>query len=167
MTKRTSRDHTATFKAKVALAAVKGEKPLAELAQDFDVHPTEVANWKAQLLEGAAGVFGSEARVSDAAQQADVKSRYAGIGELTRENKWIQALDPDGAILLAVSELLEAIAVRLPSRDDPAVSEVMSMISTFASKAWEAAHSAYGDGQATAFEPDVSAPYRRRWRTKP
>ena len=59
MTRRTRRNQTPTFKAKVALAAIKGEKTLAELAQLFDVHPNQITNWKAQLLEGAAGVFGS------------------------------------------------------------------------------------------------------------
>ena len=65
MTKRPRRNHTPAFKAKVALAAVKGEKTLAELAQQFDVHPNQITAWKAQLLDGAAGVFGSEPR-SDA-----------------------------------------------------------------------------------------------------
>jgi len=60
MTKRTRRNHSPAFKAKVALAAVKGEKTLAELAQQFDVHPNQITTWRAQLLAGAAGVFGSE-----------------------------------------------------------------------------------------------------------
>ena len=60
MSRRPRRNHTPAFKAKVALAAVKGEKTLAELAQQFDVHPNQITTWKAQLLEGAAGVFGSE-----------------------------------------------------------------------------------------------------------
>ncbi len=59
MTKRTRRNHTPAFKAKVALAAIRGEKTLAELAQQFDVHAHQITQWKGQLLEGAAGVFGS------------------------------------------------------------------------------------------------------------
>ena len=59
MSRRSRRNHSPTFKAKVALAAIKGEKTLSELAQLHDVHMTQIAAWKAQLLEGAAGVFGS------------------------------------------------------------------------------------------------------------
>ena len=55
MTRRPRRNHTPAFKAKVAIAAVKGEKTLAELAQQFDVHPNQITNWKAQLLDGAPG----------------------------------------------------------------------------------------------------------------
>jgi len=62
MSKRPRRNHSPAFKAKVALAAVKGEKTLTELAQQFDVHPTQITQWKSQLLDGAAGVFGSEPR---------------------------------------------------------------------------------------------------------
>ena len=60
MTRRARRTHSPAFKAKVALAALKGEKTLAELAQHYDVHPNQTTAWKAQLAEeGAAGVFGS------------------------------------------------------------------------------------------------------------
>jgi transposase len=54
MTKRTRRNHSPAFKAKVALAAVKGEKTLAELSQQFDVHANQITTWRTQLLEGAA-----------------------------------------------------------------------------------------------------------------
>lgn len=59
MTKRARRNHNPAFKAKVALAVIKGEKTLAELAQLYDVHPNQITAWRAHLLEGAAGVFGS------------------------------------------------------------------------------------------------------------
>jgi transposase-like protein len=59
MTKRTRRTHSATSMAKVALAAVRGERPLAELAQQFDVHPDQITEWKRQLQERAADVFGA------------------------------------------------------------------------------------------------------------
>ncbi|MET3342888.1 transposase [Bradyrhizobium japonicum] len=52
MTKKSRRTHSPAFKAKVALAAVKGDKTLAELAQLFDVHPNQITIWKNQLLEG-------------------------------------------------------------------------------------------------------------------
>jgi len=83
MSKRPRRNHAPAFKAKVALAAIKGEKTLAELAQQFDVHPNQITQWKAQLLEGAAGLFGAEARPAPA---VDLKSLHAKIGELTLEN---------------------------------------------------------------------------------
>jgi transposase-like protein len=59
MTKRTRRTHSAAFEAKVALAAVRGERTLAEVAQPFDVHPNQITEWKRQLQEGAADVFGA------------------------------------------------------------------------------------------------------------
>ncbi len=60
MSRRPRRNHTAVFKAKVAVAALKGEKMLLELAQQFDVHANQITPWKGQLLEGAAGVFGDQ-----------------------------------------------------------------------------------------------------------
>ena len=59
MSRRPRRNHTPGFKAKVALAAIKGDRTLAQLAEQFDVHPNQITSWKAQLEEGAADVFGS------------------------------------------------------------------------------------------------------------
>ena len=58
MTRRTRRTHSPAFKVKVAIAAIKGDRTLSELAKQFDVHANQITAWKAQLLEGAAGIFG-------------------------------------------------------------------------------------------------------------
>jgi transposase-like protein len=89
MSKRPRRNHSPAFKAKVALAAVKGEKTLAELAQQFDVHPNQITTWRSQLLEGAAGVFGSEMRNEAPEPAIDVKTLHAKIGELTLANDFL------------------------------------------------------------------------------
>ena len=84
MQRRPRRNHTPAFKAKVALAAIMGDRTLAQLAEQFDVHPNQITTWKAQLEGGASDVFGSG---TGAAQPAiDVKSLHAKIGELTLEN---------------------------------------------------------------------------------
>jgi transposase len=89
MTRRVRRNHSPAFKAKVALAAIKGEKTLAELAQQFDVHPNQITQWRSQLLEGAAGLFGSEAKSEAATPAIDVKTLHAKIGELALENDFL------------------------------------------------------------------------------
>ena len=88
MTRRPRRNHSPAFKAKVALAAIKGEKTLAELAQQFDVHPNQISQWRGQLLEGASEVF-SDAAKADRAPAVDVKTLHAKIGELTLENDFL------------------------------------------------------------------------------
>lgn len=89
MTKRTRRNHSPAFKAKVALAAVKGEKTLAELALQFDVHPNQITTWRSQLLDGAAGVFGPDGHTELAEPAIDVKTLHAKIGELTLVNDFL------------------------------------------------------------------------------
>ena len=89
MAKRPRRNHTPTFKAKVALAAVRGEKTIVELAQQFDVHPNQITQWRNQLLDGAAEVFDGEAKTAASAPAVDVKTLHAKIGELTLENDFL------------------------------------------------------------------------------
>ncbi len=88
MSKRPRRNHSPAFKAKVALAAVKGEKTLAELAQQFDVHPNLITQWRSKLLESAADVFGAE-EPSAPEPAIDVKVLHAKIGELTLANDFL------------------------------------------------------------------------------
>lgn len=89
MARRARRNHTPAFKAKVALAAVRGEKTLSELAQQFDVHANQIKQWKDQLLEGAAGVFGNETK-AEATPSVDLKDLHAKIGELTLEKDFLE-----------------------------------------------------------------------------
>ncbi|MDI3463858.1 MAG: Mobile element protein [Nitrospira sp.] len=88
--KRTRRNHGATFKAQMALAAVKGDKTLAELAEQFSVHPTQITEWKQQLVGRAADVFGGTKPPSEA---PDLKTLHATIGQLALENDFL-----DGAL---------------------------------------------------------------------
>jgi transposase-like protein len=89
MTRRPGRNHSAAFKARVALAAVKGERTLADLAQQYDVHPNQITTWRAQLLEGASEVF--EKGAEKAPEPAvDVKALHAKIGELTLANDLLE-----------------------------------------------------------------------------
>jgi transposase len=88
MTRRTRRNHSPALKAKVALAAIKGDKMLAELAQQYDVHPNQITSWKAQLVNAAAGVF-SSGSAKEATPPVDLKALHAKIGELTLENDFL------------------------------------------------------------------------------
>src|SRR3979411_1237328 len=101
MSRRARRNHTPAFKAKVALAAVKGEKTLSELAQLFDVHPNQITQWKVQLQEGAAGVFGSGDSPGLATLTVNVKSLHAKIGELTLENDFLEGALSKAGLLSA------------------------------------------------------------------
>lgn len=83
--KRTRRHPGATFKAQVAWAAVTGERTVAELAEQFHVHPTQITDWKPQLVARAADVFGGTTPPSEA---PDLKTRHAKIGQLTLEHDY-------------------------------------------------------------------------------
>jgi transposase-like protein len=91
MNRRPRRNHTPAFKARVALAAIKGDRTLTQLAEQFDVHPNQITSWKAQLEGGAADVFVPGGNGAAAPLPAiDVKSLHAKIGELTLENDFLE-----------------------------------------------------------------------------
>jgi transposase-like protein len=90
MSKRARRNHSPAFKAKVALAAIRGDRTVAQLADQFDVHPNQITTWKAQLESAAAEVFGPGGGSKSATPPVDVKALHAKIGELTLENDFLE-----------------------------------------------------------------------------
>jgi len=98
MTRRPRRNHSAAFKAKVALAALKGDRTMSELAQQFDLHPNQIKQWKDQLLENVQGVFEGSTK-PEASAPVDLKELHAKIGQLALENDFLEgALDKAGLL---------------------------------------------------------------------
>ncbi len=87
MPRRPRRNHSPAFKAKMALEAVKGEEPLIQLAERYDVHPNQITKWKRQLLEGAAAVFGEDELATK--EGPGIAELHAKIGQLTMENDFL------------------------------------------------------------------------------
>ena len=86
MPRRPRRNHSAAFKAKVALAAIQGDKTLSQLAENFEIHANQIIEWKKHLLAEAASVFGA----SLIAAPVDLKPLHAKIGQLTLENDFLE-----------------------------------------------------------------------------
>jgi transposase-like protein len=95
MTRRKRRNHSSAFKAKVALAALKSERTLAELAEHFDVHPNQIQDWKRRLVEGAEDVFGGNA-VEAQHNEQEVEKLHAKIGRLAMENDFLSSATRKG-----------------------------------------------------------------------
>ena len=94
--RRTRRTHSPTFKAQVALAALRDDKTMAQLCKEFELHASQVIEWKRQLLEGAAGVFGV---ANPAAPPVDLAPLHAKIGQLALENDFLErALNKAGLL---------------------------------------------------------------------
>jgi len=101
MKRRPRRNHSPAFKAKVAIAAIKGDRTIAEIAGQFDVHPNQVTAWKAQLEGGAADVFDHGNGSAAPAPAVDVKALHAKIGELTLENDFLEGALTKAGLLSA------------------------------------------------------------------
>ena len=99
MKRRPRRNHSPAFKAKVALAAIKGDRTIVQLAEQFDVHPNQITAWKSQLEGSASEVFGSGG--APAIHAIDVKSLHAKIGELTLENDFLEGALTKAGLLSA------------------------------------------------------------------
>jgi transposase len=99
MKRRPRRNHSPAFKAKVALAAIKGDKTAAELAQQFDVHPNQITQWKSQLLDSADQVFDGGSGSKE--PPVDIKALHAKIGQLTLENDFLEGALTKAGLLSA------------------------------------------------------------------
>jgi transposase len=95
--RRSRRSHSPAFKAKVALTALREDKTMAELCKEFELHPTQINDWKRQLLDGAAGVFGSSA----APEPVDLAPLHAKIGQLALENDFFEGALTKAGLLSA------------------------------------------------------------------
>ena len=87
--RRKRRNHSSAFKAKVALAGIKGDRTLADLAEQFDVHPNQIQDWRKRLLENADSIFGRGQQQQEEAS-GQVKELHAKIGQLTMERDFLE-----------------------------------------------------------------------------
>ena len=84
------KQHSATFKSRVALEALRGDQTIAELAAKYEIHPTLVTKWKKQAVDGMADIFSGKGRQArESSHQGEIKELHAKIGELTVERDFL------------------------------------------------------------------------------
>jgi len=87
---RPRKSYTPSFKARLALEAIRGEQTANELAAKHGVHPTLVSNWKKALLDGAEGLFAAGGKPANAPDQPDPAELFEQIGRLKMELEWLK-----------------------------------------------------------------------------
>ena len=95
--RRTRRTHSAAFKARVALAALREDKTLAELCEQFELHPNQITEWKRQMLDRASEVFDAGSR----AEPVNLAPLHAKIGQLALENDFLESALTKAGLLSA------------------------------------------------------------------
>ena len=94
---RSRRKLSSEFKAKVAMAALKGDRTISELASQFDVHPNQIVQWKKKLVENASGVFSGVIKVDNGPDDTEIMKLHAKIGQLTMERDFLAKVLGPGA----------------------------------------------------------------------
>jgi len=110
------RRFTAEFKAKVALEAIKGQRPIQELAKDFDVHPNQIAQWKRHVLEGSSELFRQGRKKEEEAQAAELDRAYRQVGRLQIEVDWLKKSRTSGLTVTEKRTMVEEDNVELSIR---------------------------------------------------